>query len=266
MWGVIRTIGSVIEFPAIAPGDALSISASLYTTYLRCPGQALAQIQGQYGPDSRASFSGMLAHRIFARHLTSGRIEPAAFTKACREEIGLAMNPKLGSLQLRPSELRGVIAEVGAMYERFQTISTAGCRSVETELTVAVTGDVTLRGRIDAVFDGERGVRLVDWKTGALGGAQDQLAFYALLWGLEYGELPALVEAASVATGERYEEVPAVATATATARRIVEMITTLRDGFVDETRVPRVGGPGCRYCPLQDECAEGRAAIRVLSA
>ena len=82
----------MIEFPVLPAGEPLSISASLYTTYLRCPGQAMAQVQGIYGPDSRASFSGMLAHRIFARHLTSGAIPPDDFTNACREEIGQAMN------------------------------------------------------------------------------------------------------------------------------------------------------------------------------
>lgn len=256
----------MIEFPTLPPGEPLSISASLYTTYLRCPGQALAHAQGVYGPDSRASFSGMLAHRVFARHLTSGPIAEDDFTLACREEIGQAMNPKLGSLHLRPSELRGVIAEVGALYERFQAASLEGCRSVETAIAVPVSADVTLRGRIDAIFDDARGVRLVDWKTGALGMAQDQLSFYALLWGLEHGELPAVVEAASVASGERYEEVPTAATAAATSRRIAELVVTLRRGFIDEGTVPRVGGPGCRYCPWRDDCAEGVAALRVLGA
>lgn len=256
----------MIDFPAVEPGERLSISASLYTTYLRCPRQALALMQGEYGPDSRAAFSGMLAHRIFARHLTAGPIETADFSAACREEIGQGMNPKLVALQLRPSELRGVIAEVGTLYQRFQMISTEGCRSVETQLDVAVSPDVTLRGRIDAVFDDDRGVRLVDWKTGALGGVQDQLAFYALLWSLEFGEPPAVVEAASVSSGERYEQVPALSTLAATAERVAAMIVDLRAGFADEGLVSRVGGPGCHYCALRGECTEGRAAIRVLSA
>jgi len=208
----------------------------------------------------------MLAHRVFARHLTTGPIVQDEFTLACREEIGRAMNPKLGSLQLRPSELRGVIAEVGSLYERFQAASLEGCRSVETELAVAVSPDVTLRGRIDAIFDDVAGVRLVDWKTGALGGAQEQLSFYALLWALKNGELPAVVEAASVASGERFEEIPTVVTAKATAGRVAELVATLRAGFIDDVSVPRVGGPGCRYCPRRDECEEGVAAWRVLSA
>ena len=256
----------VIEFPSLPTGESLSVSATLYTTYLRCPAQALAHTQGIYGPESRASFSGMLAHRVFARHLTSGAIAEDDFVMACREEIGRAMNPKLGALQLRPSELSGVISEVGALYQRFQSASLEGCRSVEAEISVAVSPDVMLRGRIDAIFDDPRGVRLVDWKTGALGGVQDQLSFYALLWGLEHGELPAAVEAASVASGERYEETPSPAMAAATSLQVVDLVATLRAGFMDEAAVPRIGGPGCRYCPKRDDCEEGAAAIRVLSA
>ena len=68
---------------------------------------------------------------------------------------------------------------------------------------------VTLRGKVDAVFDeGEAGSRLTDWKTGSLGDPGPQLGFYALLWALERGDLPGRVEAVSLASGERVEEVP----------------------------------------------------------
>lgn len=256
----------MIPVPQIPPGEPVRVSASLYTTFLRCPANALAQLQGLYGPETRASFSGILAHRIFARHLNMGAIDPNEFETACRQEIGQALNVKLGSLQLRPSELRTVIAEVGELYERFQLISVAGCRSVEQELEVALTADVTLRGRIDAVFDDARGVRLVDWKTGALGEVQAQLDFYALIWALHHGELPAAVEAASVSSGERYEHVPSPAAATATGRRVAELVAAMRLGFGDEAAVLRRGGPGCRYCPLAQDCTEGATALRVLSA
>lgn len=256
----------MIQFPAIGPGEPLSVSASLYTTFLRCPGQAFANVQGLYGPESRASFSGMLAHRIFARHLTEGSIDSETFSNACREEIGQAMNMKLGNLQLRPSELRGVIAEVGELYQRFQLVSAPGCVAVEQELEFAAMSGVVLRGRVDAAFIDDRGLRLVDWKTGSLGAARDQLDFYALLWSLAKDELPAVVEAVSVASGERYEMIPSVASVTETAHKVATLVATLRAGFTDATSVPLTGGPGCRYCPRNEDCEEGVTALRVLSA
>lgn len=243
----------------------MSISASLYTTYQRCPGHALGQMQGRYGPESRASFSGMLAHRIFARHLTTGPIAPDGFAAACRQEIGQALNGKLGALQMRPSELRGVIAEVGELYTRFQAVSAGGIRFVEAELEVTVSPDVRLRGRIDAVFADGGGVRLVDWKTGRLDGAADQLDFYALLWALDRGELPTVVEAASVVSGEKYATTPDVRSVRSTSQRVVEMVAELRAGLGGGA-ASRRGGPWCRFCPLRRECAEGVAALRVLSA
>ena len=167
---------------------------------------------------------------------------------------------------LKPSTLRGVIAEVGALYKRFQIVSADGWRSAEEELEYEVGGGLTLRGRVDAVFDDPRGVRLVDWKTGTLGVAHDQLDFYTVLWALVHGELPAVVEAASVLSGERYELTPTVSHVRDSAGRIATMADTLRGGFLDPGSVARHGGPGCRYCPLRDDCEEGVAALRVLSA
>jgi len=242
----------------------MSVSASLFTTYLKCPAQALARLQGNFAPDTRASFTGMLAHSIFARHIKQGPIPADEFVLACRQEIGRVMNPKLASLSLRPSELLGVIAQVGALYERFKLVSTAGWREVEQNLEYDVGGGLTLRGRVDAVFDSPRGVRLVDWKTGGLGAVDSQLDFYALLWALVYSEMPVAVEAASIASGERYEREPNLVGMKDTARRVAELVFEMRAGLESESSVRRIGGPACEYCVLQHGCAEGQAVLKVL--
>ncbi len=99
-----------------------------------------------------------------------------------------------------------------------------------------------------------------------MGSAPDQLDFYALLWALQHRELPAAVEATSVASGERYRLEPKASDVTATADRVLAIINTLRSGFDDADMVPRRGGPGCRFCPWRAECAEGIAALRVMTA
>ena len=44
-------------------------------------------------------------------------------------------------------------------------------------------GGRSLRGRIDAVFETENGIELIDWKTGAIGKSDDlQLAWYRFAW------------------------------------------------------------------------------------
>jgi hypothetical protein len=256
-----------IRFPEVSPGEEIVISATTYVSFERCPEQAAGRLRGVYGPESRVSFVGGLAHRIFARHLGVGPIAPEDFEAACREEIGGGMNAKLASLGLKPSALAGVIEEVGELYERFKAIGTDGFEGAEVRLEVAPADGVLLRGSVDAVFDdGDAGVRLVDWKTGGLGDPVPQLGFYALLWALERGDIPGLVEAVSVGSGERIEEVPTRAGVEDTASRAARMVTTLREAFAAGSELERVGGPWCRWCPLLDDCSEGRAATAILDA
>ena len=248
-------------------GEDLVISATTFVSFERCPEQAAGRMRGVYGPESRVAFVGGLAHRIFARHLGSGPIESGQFEAACREEIGGGMNAKLASLGLKPSALASVIEEVGELYDRFKMLGTDGFDGAEVLLEATPSEGVLLRGSIDAVFDdGEAGVRLVDWKTGGLGDPDTQLRFYALLWALDRGEIPGRVEAVSVGSGERMDEVPTRADVDDTAQRAARMVTVLREAFASGAELPRVGGPWCRWCPLLDECAEGRATTAILDA
>jgi hypothetical protein len=257
----------VISFPDVTPGEALSVSATFYTTYLKCPDQALGRLRGEYPAESRPSFRGGLAHRIFARHLSDGPIADDRIEQVCREEIGKSLNPKIAALGLKPSELRGVISEVGELYERFKRLSVEGFQAAEVFLEVDATEGVTLRGAIDAVFDDpESGTRLIDWKTGAVTGAEHQLAFYALLWALKHGELPGALEAVSVATGERLASVPTVSEAESTARAVADLVSALRTAFAAGDDLERRGGGWCRYCPLLDGCDEGAAAVAVFGS
>ena len=266
------TIGQVpldppIRFPEVPPGEDLVISATTFVSFERCPEQAAGRLRGVYGPESRVSFVGGLAHRIFARHLGSGPIEASDFEAACREEIGGGMNAKLGALGLKPSALAGVIEEVGSLYERFKTMGTEGFEGAEVLLESSPSEGLVLKGSVDAVFDdGDAGVRLVDWKTGGLGDPGPQLGFYALLWALERDEIPGRVEAVSVGSGERMDEVPTRAGVEDTATRAARMVTMLRESFGHGSELERVGGPWCRWCPLLDDCAEGRAATAILDA
>jgi hypothetical protein len=256
----------VIRFPETAPGDAIRISATTYVSYKQCPAQAGARLQGVYGPDSRPSFLGGLAHRIFSRHLTSGPIASEEFVLACREEIGgSSLNNKLGDLELRPSALAGVIEEVRSLYERFVKLPNEGFEGSEQTIDASVAEGVDLVGTVDAVYREDLGGhRLVDWKTGELGDPEDQLLFYALLWALEREEIPAYVEAVSVRTGERYRTVPSSAEVAGVATEIATMVDVIRGSWASGDDLLRTGGPWCRYCPLLEDCPEGKTATEML--
>lgn len=254
----------MFDFPTVTPGDPVRISASTFVAFRQCPDSALARLQGEWGPESRAAFSGGLAHRLFARHLGGNPISEADLGPVCRSEIGGSnLNYKLGALGLKPSELAKVIDEVGAIYERFKRIPTEGFEGAEVSLVAEPADGVTLIGSVDAVFAGESGVRLVDWKTGELGEVVDQLHFYALLWALDKNELPGAVEALSVKTGERISEVPSSGVVKETAHQVAEMVDRLRSAWEGNAGIERRGGPWCKYCGILDSCSEGRAATRL---
>jgi|AMFO01.1.fsa_nt_gi RecB family exonuclease len=256
-------------FPQVAPGEPVSVSATLYRTYARCPQQALARTRGIYPAESVPAFRGTLAHRVFARHLTGGAIPEERLARVCREEIGAGpwMNEKMATLGLdRPSRLEAVVQEVATLYSRFRSLPTAGFREAEVPLEVEVAPGVVLKGQVDAVFDDPHlGTRLVDWKTGGIDeGTGLQLAFYLLVWELDRGETPGGAEAISLADGERLvvpAEPPRLA---ATATAVAALVTALRHAWAVDGELERRGGPHCRFCPLLEECAEGRAAARIL--
>ncbi len=259
----LDTIQYVLRFPSVSAGDLVVVSASTYLSYRTCPEQAVARLRGHYPADTRASFRGGLAHRVFARHLAGGPIDPDALQTVCREEIGQALNPAMGRVGLKPSELKGLITEVGELYARFKRFPTEGFHDAEVALTHEPAPGVLLRGTVDAVFADDGGVRLVDWKTGQLGTAGHQLTFYATLWALERGELPDRVEAVSVATGERLETRPTVADATACLDLVADLVSRARESLAAEKPLARVAGPWCRYCPVLEGCTEGGAAVAL---
>lgn len=254
-----------LVFPAVGPGEPVVLSATTFVAFTRCPEQAVGRLRGMYPAESRSSFVGGLAHRLFARHLSDGPIAEGGFATACREEIGAALNPKLGALGLRPSQLDRVIEEASGLYRRFCRLGLEGFAGAEVDLEATPAEGVTLRGKVDAVFDeGEGGMRLTDWKTGSLGDPSAQLGFYALLWALERGDLPGRVEAVSLASGERTEEVPTRAGVEETAAVAATAASLLRAALAADVHLERAAGPWCRWCPLLDECEEGRAATALL--
>jgi PD-(D/E)XK nuclease superfamily protein len=259
------------------PGDPIKVSATTYLSFRQCPAQAEARLQGVFSAESKASFTGALAHRLFARHLTTGPIEDV--NQAIREEIGAALNGKMAAIGVhRPSELTEMIREASALYGRFRNFPAEGFEAAEISLDAEASDGVRLIGKIDAVFrDGHPGPILRDWKTGGLGEPFEQLLFYALAWVLERDEMVAAVEAVSLQTGERMRRTPSVAELTIVAAHIADLVTQVRTSWSSdpetsdpETSNPETGvrterraGPWCRYCPILADCPEGRSAEAI---
>jgi hypothetical protein len=236
----------------------LRVSATLYTTWKKCPAQAAARLAGHYPADTINSFKGLLAHRIFAHHLNTGPISPSQFTRTCRTEIGSSnLNYKVRQLALKPSQITRTIAEIADLYRRFTQINPHG--QPEVHLEYQLTEAVTLIGTIDCAQDADPHVRLIDWKTGELGDAADQLAFYALVYWLARSQMPMQVEAVSVSTGERYEAWVDRGGLDRSLLEVTEMVADLTTGAVAPTP-----GPWCRWCPILTDCEPGQRTVATL--
>ncbi|MGI9585591.1 MAG: RecB family exonuclease [Acidimicrobiia bacterium] len=254
-------------FADIPRGDDISVSATLFVTFIDCPQQALARLQGVYPQPTIAMFRGSLAHRIFARHLTDGPIADAELDAVCRSETGAHLNAQMSDVGLtKPSDFGVIVEQVREMYDRFRGIPTDGFDGAEVTIEHEVADDITLKGRVDAVFNDADGVRIVDWKTGSyLGSTKVQLDFYALAWTFATGATPSRTEAVSLSTGEKLVYEPTEGDLVETEGRLAAMIQELRAAMVSGAELARTGGPHCAWCPLLDTCDEGQSAAAVVS-
>lgn len=252
-------------FRRIPEGDEFPVSATLYVTYLKCPQQALARLQGVYQAPSVDLFRGSLAHRVFAKHLVEGPIPEGDFELVCRQEAGAHLGNQMASLGMKASDFRAVAADVEELYERFKQLPTEGFDGAEVEVESQPAEGIRLRGRVDAVFADDDGLRIVDWKTGAyLDDVEDQLDFYAMAWLHANRVLPQRMEAISLRTGEHRVFRPTEERVAATEVRVAEMISALRSAIGAQSELPRTAGPHCRWCPLLDDCNEGAVALAIL--
>jgi len=255
----------VSSFRRIPPGEEFPVSATLFVTYLRCPQQALARLQGVYPRTTEAGFRGSLAHRVFARHLVDGPISAEEFSNVCRQETGAHLGAAMASLALKPSEFRKITTDVEQLYDRFKSIALEDFEAAEVEVKSDPAEGVSLTGRVDAVFRDGDGVRIVDWKTGAfLGDAKSQLGFYAMAWRQSHGSLPVALEALSLKTGESWVTHPTQDDVAETESEVADMIAALRRAMEDRSELARDAGPHCQWCPLLDNCDEGGTALRIL--
>lgn len=257
----------VLTFADIQSGEEIAVSATLFVTYRSCPQQALARLRGIYPQPTVAMFRGSLAHRIFAKHLEDGPISDTDFVAVCKSETGANLNAQMVDVGLNTMrEFTAVVEQVRELYDRFRELSTDGFDGAEVVIQEKVGAGVTLKGRVDAVFVDDDGVRIVDWKTGSyLGSTKDQLDFYALGWSRSTGTRPNRTEAVSLTTGEKLLYEPTEGDIAETEHSVAQMVQALRSAITSGADLLRDGGPHCAWCPLLEDCAEGQAAASVVA-
>ncbi len=259
-------VGVVIRLPEFRPGPPIVVSASSFSRFRQCPDQGLAHHRGIFAEPGRAAWVGQLVHRLIARDLEGREIDDPL--QAAREEIGsTSLNYEMNLTVGRPSDIRRAIAEAVDVYQQFRLLPRPTLSEVEVSIAFDAGGGLTLRGRIDGVQQTERGVRIVDWKTGAIQPESEvQLLFYGLLWALDRRSLPGELEAISIQTGERASFVADMSRYEALLEEIAGLVRQVRSSLEHDRGLTRRAGPWCRYCPLLSGCEEGTGAVAVLTS
>lgn len=165
------------------------------------------------------------------------------------------------------AELRSAAgAAVNAFLECFPPLRAAWHPVTESPVRVDLLDDrVTLRGRIDLSLGRATGTTagkvLIDLKTGGPNHTHvDDLRFYALLETIRLGTPPRLLASFYLETGRAQPEVVTEALLDAAVHRTVEGAVRLVELAAGAAPVKRPGTP-CRWCPVLDDCAEGRAHL-----
>lgn len=127
-------------------------------------------------------------------------------------------------------------------------------------------GAVVLSGKPDLTLgqprNGAAGKVIIDFKTGATGGAHTaDLRFYALLETLRTGVPPRTVATHYLSQGRLHAEDVTVDLLTVALTRTVEAARKMVALRAPDATPVKVTSASCRWCPLLDDCAEGRAWI-----
>ncbi|MBS5962678.1 MAG: PD-(D/E)XK nuclease family protein [Varibaculum cambriense] len=137
----------------------------------------------------------------------------------------------------------------------------------EKYLRVTDKNHLHLHGYIDRVDISPTGlVRIVDYKTGKapaeryIGPYQFQIRFYALLWYLTQGQLPARLQLLFLKDRQVYTYTPTAADIDATTEEILavweQILTQARSGYFPPRRSPLCNWCDYRaYCPLMEGIA-----------
>lgn len=128
-----------------------------------------------------------------------------------------------------------------------------------------LAGDrIILRGKVDLTLGAPDGLVagkvLVDLKTGAAKAAHlDDLRFYALVETLRLGTPPLRLATYYLDQGRLVPEDVSEPLLMSTVERVVAGVVKMVELATGAREPVRRAGPACRWCPLHDECDEGRS-------
>ena len=167
------------------------------------------------------------------------------------------------------SELRGATVDlVSRFQECFPPLRAAWIPVTESRARVELLGGaVILSGKTDLSLGRPLGSVankvIIDLKSGRPSTThREDLRFYALLETIKLGVPPRQLASYYLESARAHPEDVTVALLQSALRRTVDGITKIVE-LAAEARAPSVlPGPACRWCPISDDCPDGRAELQ----
>ena len=86
-----------------------------------------------------------------------------------------------------------------------------------------------------------------------------------MAWEEVFGKRPDTLEAVSIRTGKKIIRSPTDGDVERVRRNVAAMVRELRVAMAHGRELPRTARPFCLWCPLLEDCAEGAAAVEILT-
>jgi RecB family exonuclease len=241
-------------------GDELTASATQIGDYLRCPQDFYYRhVLGVPAAPHPAASVGSLIHGFIQRINQAKRGEITLPPLSDLLQTIQDEWPKAGftSAVQRERALKSVKTHFKQLYQRLQDDPVP--TQIEAPFRARIpAAQLTITGRIDAVFESDGGVEIRDYKTGmtvtsadkAKSRAQksEQLTLYALAWRLLHGEAPAALTLDFVETGQ----VGSTSRRPSTLDKRIDTLTKLADDLRAGRYPPGRDHTYCRH-PIEDD-------------
>jgi hypothetical protein len=121
---------------------------------------------------------------------------------------------------------------------------------------------VTISGVIDAVIKTRDGVLLLDWKTGSLAGADEQLRWYFALYAMTNPDVVLEAKAINLFSSETCVVKDFATPQSWLATKVKALLTSFK--LAQENKYKAVAGQQCYYCPYAEGCGSSKAKPRVM--
>jgi DNA helicase-2/ATP-dependent DNA helicase PcrA len=235
-----RDVSQAIQLPgAMMHNGRIRLSVSQIDCYLRCPQDFYyLHVLQMPVPAAPALKYGSAIHKVIEELHKGVRSNNMPLLDDLLAEVRTNL-PMAGYISVRSRERAHAQAEetVRALYEHIPTNPQP--IEIEKPFAVDVPGiPLEIIGRIDAVYQTDKGIEIRDFKTGTSANTVDkaksrttssqQLSLYALAWRIMHDEMPALLTLDFVETGQSYSVRKQVKSLDTLTAKLADMVQNLQ--------------------------------------